>query len=64
METIKATKKDESGFFSKRIVVDELKSTVNERTVRRMFDKYEAKNLLEKDKVGRSVYYKLKEEKK
>lgn len=64
LETIKATKKDESGFFSKRVVVDELKLTVNERTARRMFDKYEAKNLLEKDKVGRSVYYKLKEEKK
>ena len=64
LETIRGMKKDERGFFSKKLVVDALKSTVNERTVRRMFDRYEEKNLLEKDKVGRSVYYKLKEEKK
>jgi len=64
LETIRGMKKDERGFFSKKLVVDALESTVNERTVRRMFDRYEEKNLLEKDKVGRSVYYKLKEEKK
>ena len=65
LETIRTMKKNEDGFFSKKLLIDELVSQgKNERTIRRICDKYEEMNLLEKDKKGRSVYYKLKEEEK
>jgi len=64
LETIKAFKKDNEGFFSKKEVIKELQKSMARATIHRLFGKYKTKNMFEENKVGRSVYLKLKEEKK
>lgn len=64
LEKIRESKKDENGFFSKKSVIDELQKTMARATIHRLFGKYKTKNMFEENKVGRSVYLKLKEEKK
>ncbi len=64
LETIKGSKKDSEGFFSKKEVIKELQKSMARATIHRLFGKYKTKNMFEENKVGRSVYLKLKEEKK
>tara|TARA_B100000963_G_scaffold233679_1_gene204096 strand:+ start:4476 stop:6116 length:1641 start_codon:yes stop_codon:yes gene_type:complete len=64
LEKIRESKKDESGFFSKKLVIEELQKSMARATIHRLFAKYKTKNMFEENKVGRSVYLKLKEEKK
>jgi len=64
LETIKGFKKDNEGFFSKKEVIKELQKSMARATIHRLFGKYKTKNMFEENKVGRSVYLKLKEEKK
>ena len=65
LETIRSMRKDENGFSSKQEIVNELKTNrMTQPTIYRLFNKYKSKNMFEENKVGRSVYLKLKEEKK
>ena len=64
LETIRGAKKDENGFSSKQEIVNELRSNMTNATIYRLFNKYKSKNMFEENKMGRSVYLKLKEEKK
>jgi hypothetical protein len=64
LETIRGAKKDEDGFSSKQEIVNTLRSNMTNATIYRLFNKYKSKNMFEENKMGRSVYLKLKEEKK
>ena len=64
LETLRQAKANEHGFFSKAVVKEALSKSMNVRTAERLFKKYEDEGLFEIDKVGRSYYLKLKEEKR
>ena len=64
LETLRQAKLNEHGFFSKAIAKKKLAQHMNVRTAERLFKKYEDEGLFEIDKVGRSYYLKLKEEKR
>jgi len=64
LATINSAKKDSRGFFSMALVTEELSSSMSTKTAQRLFKRYEDDNMFEVDKVGRSKYLKLKEEKK
>jgi hypothetical protein len=64
LETLRQAELNENGFFSKAKQKDILAKSMNVRTAERLFKKYEDEGLFEVDKIGRSYYLKLKEEKK
>ena len=64
LETLRQAERNENGFFSKAKQKDILAKSMNVRTAERLFKKYEDEGLFEIDKVGRSYYLKLKEEKR
>ena len=64
LETLRQAEKNENGFFSKAKQKHILAESMNVRTAERLFKKYEDEGLFEIDKVGRSYYLKLKEEKR
>lgn len=64
LETLRQAELNENGFFSKAKQKDILAKSMNVRTAERLFKKYEHEGLFEVDKIGRSYYLKLKEEKK
>ena len=63
LETLRQAERNENGFFSKAKQKERLAQHMNVRTAERLFKKYEDEGLFEIDKVGRSYYLKLKEEK-
>ena len=64
LDVINAIKKDENGFFSKQELIKKVTDASSKNTAYRLFEKFKDENMFEENKVGRSTYLKLKEEKK
>ena len=64
LDVINVIKKDENGFFSKQELITKVTEASSKNTAYRLFEKFKGENLFEQNKIGRSVYLKLKEEKK